>query len=184
MRVEESVEINRPVEEVFSYASDPEHFPGWSGIILEVQKEEPERYESRPSPLTSVVGGRLSLALLLSALQEVARGPSHRVRYPAHRVRGPRASGGRRVLHGVSQGLVGRRARSSAPVVEEDVWRIGRSKLGEVPAGRGVSSFPLAPHFQGPASEAGRGILPLRVRNRPGPSSAPSLRSSLLSTTP
>jgi uncharacterized protein YndB with AHSA1/START domain len=39
MRVEESVEINRPVEEVFSYASDPEHFPEWSGIILEVQKE-------------------------------------------------------------------------------------------------------------------------------------------------
>ena len=41
MRVEESVEINRPVEEVFSYASDPEHFPEWSGIILEVQKEQP-----------------------------------------------------------------------------------------------------------------------------------------------
>jgi uncharacterized protein YndB with AHSA1/START domain len=41
MRVEESVEINRPVEEVFSYASDPEHFPEWSGIILEVQKEGP-----------------------------------------------------------------------------------------------------------------------------------------------
>jgi len=41
MRVEESVEINRPVEEVFSYAADPEHFPEWSGIILEVQKEGP-----------------------------------------------------------------------------------------------------------------------------------------------
>ena len=41
MRVEESVEINRPVEEVFSYASDPEHFPEWSGIILEAHKEKP-----------------------------------------------------------------------------------------------------------------------------------------------
>ena len=41
MRVEESVEINRPVEEVFSYASDPEHFPEWSGIILEVQNAGP-----------------------------------------------------------------------------------------------------------------------------------------------
>jgi uncharacterized membrane protein len=27
MRVEESIEINRPVEEVFSYAADPKHFP-------------------------------------------------------------------------------------------------------------------------------------------------------------
>ena len=41
MRVEESVEVNRPVEEVFSYASDPGHFPEWSGIILEVHKEQP-----------------------------------------------------------------------------------------------------------------------------------------------
>ena len=41
MRVEESVEINRPVEEVFSYAADPEHFPEWSGIILEAHKEKP-----------------------------------------------------------------------------------------------------------------------------------------------
>ncbi len=41
MRVEESIEINRPVEEVFSYAADPKHFPEWSGIILEVQQEAP-----------------------------------------------------------------------------------------------------------------------------------------------
>jgi uncharacterized membrane protein len=41
MRVEESVEIDRPVEEVFSYAADPEHFPEWSGIILEAHKEKP-----------------------------------------------------------------------------------------------------------------------------------------------
>ena len=42
MRVEESVEIDRPVEEVFSYAADPEHFPEWSGIILEAHKETPQ----------------------------------------------------------------------------------------------------------------------------------------------
>jgi uncharacterized membrane protein len=41
MRVEESVEINRPLEEVYSYAANPEHYPEWSGIILEVQKEGP-----------------------------------------------------------------------------------------------------------------------------------------------
>jgi uncharacterized protein YndB with AHSA1/START domain len=42
MHIEESVEINCPVEEVFAYAANPEHFPEWSGIILEVHKEEPD----------------------------------------------------------------------------------------------------------------------------------------------
>ena len=41
MRVEQSVEINKPVEEVFSYAADPEHFPEWTSIVLEVHKEKP-----------------------------------------------------------------------------------------------------------------------------------------------
>lgn len=39
MRVEESVEINRPVEEVFSYVANPQNLPEWSGIVLEVRKE-------------------------------------------------------------------------------------------------------------------------------------------------
>lgn len=39
MRVEESVEISRPVEEVFAYVANPENLPEWSGIVLEVHKE-------------------------------------------------------------------------------------------------------------------------------------------------
>lgn len=39
MRVEESVEINRPPEEVFAYVANPENLPEWSGIVLEVHKE-------------------------------------------------------------------------------------------------------------------------------------------------
>jgi uncharacterized protein YndB with AHSA1/START domain len=39
MRLEESVEINRPVEEVFSYVANPENLPEWSGLVLEVHKE-------------------------------------------------------------------------------------------------------------------------------------------------
>jgi uncharacterized protein YndB with AHSA1/START domain len=40
MRIEESVEIDRPPEEVFAYVADPEHLPEWSGIVQEVLKEE------------------------------------------------------------------------------------------------------------------------------------------------
>ncbi len=39
MRIEESVEINRPPEEVFDYVANPENLPEWSGIVLEVHKE-------------------------------------------------------------------------------------------------------------------------------------------------
>ena len=62
MRIEESVEINRPLEEVFDYVADPENLPEWSGIVLEVQKEgrgNPKRATvSPPSPSSSAVGSR------------------------------------------------------------------------------------------------------------------------------
>ncbi len=37
MRVEESIEINRPVEEVFDYVVNPENLPEWSGLAIEVK---------------------------------------------------------------------------------------------------------------------------------------------------
>jgi uncharacterized protein YndB with AHSA1/START domain len=37
MRVEESVEIDKPVEEVFAYVADPENLPEWSGLAIEVK---------------------------------------------------------------------------------------------------------------------------------------------------
>ena len=39
MRVEESIEIDRPPEKVFDYVAKPENLPEWSGIVLEVHKE-------------------------------------------------------------------------------------------------------------------------------------------------
>jgi carbon monoxide dehydrogenase subunit G len=39
MRIEEIVEIDRPLEEVFSYVTNPENLPEWSSLVLEVRKE-------------------------------------------------------------------------------------------------------------------------------------------------
>ena len=39
MRVEEIVEIDRPLEEVFSYVTNPENLPEWSNLVLEVRME-------------------------------------------------------------------------------------------------------------------------------------------------
>jgi uncharacterized membrane protein len=41
MRVEESIEINRTLEEVFNYVSDVGNFPEWTAHTLEVRKEIP-----------------------------------------------------------------------------------------------------------------------------------------------
>ena len=41
MRVEESVEINRPLPEVFNYVSDVGNYPEWMAHVLEVRKDTP-----------------------------------------------------------------------------------------------------------------------------------------------
>jgi uncharacterized membrane protein len=43
IRVQESVVINRPVEEVFSYTSNPENFPQWAATVREVRRDSPGR---------------------------------------------------------------------------------------------------------------------------------------------
>ena len=40
IRVEEGVEINGPVEEVFSYTSNPENFPEWAATVREARQED------------------------------------------------------------------------------------------------------------------------------------------------
>ena len=41
MRIEESVEINRPVEEVYAYVANPENLPEWAGTAIETRKDTP-----------------------------------------------------------------------------------------------------------------------------------------------
>jgi uncharacterized membrane protein len=43
IRVEESVEINSPVEEVFSYTTNPENLPNWAATVREVRRDSPGR---------------------------------------------------------------------------------------------------------------------------------------------
>jgi uncharacterized protein YndB with AHSA1/START domain len=79
MRVVESIEINRPVEEIFSYAADPNHFPEWSGIILEVQQEAPGslREGDRFTTVSRFLGRRFETPFKVTA-HEPNRQHSHR----------------------------------------------------------------------------------------------------------
>jgi uncharacterized protein YndB with AHSA1/START domain len=48
IRVEESVELNRPVQEVFSYTTNPENFPEWAATVIEVRQEDAPGEEEDP----------------------------------------------------------------------------------------------------------------------------------------
>ena len=39
MRIEESVEINRPLEEVYEYVANPENLAEWTGTVIETRKD-------------------------------------------------------------------------------------------------------------------------------------------------
>ena len=41
MHVEESIEIDRPLNEVFDYVANPENLPEWSSLAIEVDAPEP-----------------------------------------------------------------------------------------------------------------------------------------------
>jgi uncharacterized protein YndB with AHSA1/START domain len=43
--IQDSVQVARPVEHVFAYATDPEHWPEWAGPVIKVKTP-------RPGPLT------------------------------------------------------------------------------------------------------------------------------------
>jgi uncharacterized membrane protein len=41
MRIQESVKINRPLEEVYEYVANPENLPEWTGTVIETRKDTP-----------------------------------------------------------------------------------------------------------------------------------------------
>ena len=136
MRAEESVEIDRPVEEVFAYAADPEHFPEWSGIIIEVHKEEPQGPIAQGDRFTTVskfLGRRFETPFAVTA-RESNRLHSHRS------TGGPlpqeytstfeeTAGGGTRMTQ-VVEGEPGGFFRLAGPLLERAVKRQFRADLG------------------------------------------------------
>ncbi len=39
IHVEDSIQIDRPVEDVFSYMADPQHMPEWTAVVVEVRTD-------------------------------------------------------------------------------------------------------------------------------------------------
>jgi uncharacterized membrane protein len=60
MRVEESIEIDRPLKEVFDYVSDVGNYPEWMAHVLEVLKDtdSPPQQNDRFTVAIKSVGRR------------------------------------------------------------------------------------------------------------------------------
>ena len=83
MRVEESIEINRPLQEVFNYVSDVGNYPEWMADALEVRKDTagPPQQSDRFIVAIKSVGRRFET-------------PYERTSYEANRQYTDRAVGG------------------------------------------------------------------------------------------
>ncbi len=137
MRVEESVQINRPPEEVFDYVANPENLPEWSGIVLEVYKEaqgelrEGERFTTR----AKFLGRRFETPMQVTA-HEPPRRHSHRsTGGPFEQeytfVLEEAAGGGTRLME-VAEGEPGGFFRLVGPLLEMAGRRQFRADLGNL----------------------------------------------------
>jgi uncharacterized membrane protein len=83
MRVEGSIEINWPLQEVFTYVSDVDNYPDWMAHVLEVRTETPGRPEE---------GDRFIVAI--KSVGRRFETPYERTSYEANRRYTDRAVGG------------------------------------------------------------------------------------------
>ncbi|MDQ3611909.1 MAG: SRPBCC family protein [Actinomycetota bacterium] len=71
MRIEHSVEIARPVEQVFAYTSDPENDPAWAGAKADVRRisEGPTVVGSSHRETVSFLGRRIDHTVEVADLE-------------------------------------------------------------------------------------------------------------------
>jgi uncharacterized protein YndB with AHSA1/START domain len=75
MSIHESIEISRPPEQVFAYATDPTHLEEWQENLVEtkVQTEGPTRVGSRMTQTRRVGKGTRTFTLEVTAVEPPSR---------------------------------------------------------------------------------------------------------------
>jgi uncharacterized protein YndB with AHSA1/START domain len=139
MYVEESVEIGRPVEEVFAYAADPENLPEWSGLAIEVRKDTsgPLREGDVFVTVAKFLGRRFETPFEVTSY-ETNRRYTHRATggpipdqewtYTYEEVPGGHASRGRgRASQGASSSQPTRSSKEHSSARLEPIWRRSRT---------------------------------------------------------
>ena len=135
MRVEESVQINRPVEEVFSYVTTVESQPQWATRPIEVRKDTPgpPKEGGAFTAVAKVLGRRFETPYRITSIE-----PNRQFSY--HATGGPlpdqrwthtfeEVSGGTRYTM-VLEGEPGGFFRPAEPLIQRAAKRQFRADLG------------------------------------------------------
>ncbi len=71
IRFEFTVVVNRPVEEVFAYLTDPEKLPEWQSMVLEARQESPDPMTkgSRLTDVRKFLGRRFETTVEVTAFE-------------------------------------------------------------------------------------------------------------------
>ncbi len=137
MRIEESVEINRPPDEVFNYVANPENLPEWSGIVLEVHKEGQGqlRQGDRFTSVAKFLGRRFETPMEVTAHESPRRHSDRSTGGPFEQeytfILEETAGGGTRLTE-VAEGEPGGFFRLVGPLLEMAGRRQFRADLGNL----------------------------------------------------
>jgi carbon monoxide dehydrogenase subunit G len=69
IRVEQSITIARPAEEVFAYASDPAKAPEWQGSLLEVNTDGPLQQGTTLTETRKFLGKRIESKVMIEQFE-------------------------------------------------------------------------------------------------------------------
>jgi len=125
IRVEHSAVINRPVEEVFAYATDPAHVSEWQASALEASVDGPIQAGATGREVRKFLGRRIESTMLIEAYEpprrfalKVTSGP---VRFRFDQTTEPEGGGTR--ISVVAEGEPGGFFKLAEPIVERAVKR-------------------------------------------------------------
>ena len=125
IRVDGSIVINRPPEEVFAYATDPTHAPEWQSSALETSIEGPVRAGASGKEVRKFLGRRMESTMRIEAFEpprrfalQVTSGP---VPFHVEQTVEPEGAGSRVAV--TIEGEPGRFFKLADPLVERAVRR-------------------------------------------------------------
>jgi uncharacterized protein YndB with AHSA1/START domain len=125
IRVEHSALIDRPVEEVFAYATDPGHVPEWQSSALEASLDGPVREGATGREVRKFLGRRIESTLRIETYEpprrfvlQVTSGP---VPFRAEQTTEPEGEGTR--ISTLVEGGPGGFFKLAEPLVERAVKR-------------------------------------------------------------
>jgi len=125
IRVDSSIVIDRPPEEVFAYATDPAHTPEWQSSALETSVDGPVQAGASGKEVRKFLGRRMESTMKIEAFEpprrfalQVTSGP---VPFHVEQTVEPEGAGSR--VYAVIEGEPGGFFKLAEPLVERAVRR-------------------------------------------------------------